>query len=179
MHFRRISFYPLSHDEVVHGKGSLIDKMPGDRQEKFANLRAYYGFMWGHPGKKLLFMGGEIAQEKEWNHDSSLDWHLLDDDLNKGVQLLVGDLNRLYTSTAALFQKDCRPEGFGWVEENASEESIFAWIRYGSHRARPVLVVANMTPVERSARRIGVPQAGRWIERLNTDATCYGGKGSW
>ncbi len=168
---------PLSHDEVVHGKGSLLDRMPGSGGDKFANLRAYYGFMWGHPGKKLLFMGGEFAQGSEWNHDASIDWHLLDIDLHKGVQRLVHDLNELYRTTPALYQLDSKPEGFEWIEEGAAEESIFAWIRRGADGAPPVLVVSNMTPVERSARRVGVPQPGRWIEKLNTDASDYGGGG--
>ena len=167
---------PLSHDEVVHGKGSLLDKMPGHGDDKFANLRAYYGFMWGHPGKKLMFMGCEFAQGAEWNHDTSLDWHLLDIDLHRGVQTLVRDLNALYAATPALHQLDSKPEGFEWVEEGAADESIFAWLRRGEEGA-PVLVVCNMTPVERTGRRIGVPSPGRWIERLNTDASAYGGGG--
>ena len=167
---------PLSHDEVVHGKGSLLDKMPGHGDDKFANLRAYYGFMWGHPGKKLMFMGCEFAQGAEWNHDTSLDWHLLDVDLHRGVQTLVRDLNALYAKTPALHQLDSKPEGFEWVEEGAADESIFAWLRRGEEGA-PVLVVCNMTPVERTGRRIGVPSPGRWIERLNTDASAYGGGG--
>jgi 1,4-alpha-glucan branching enzyme len=166
---------PISHDEVVHGKGSMIEKMPGVGDEKFANLRAYYGFMWGHPGKKLLFMGCEFAQGVEWNHDASLDWHLTDQPQHGGVLNLVRDLNMLFKDTPALHQLDCKPEGFEWIEEGASEESVFAWVRYGSDGAAPVLVVSNFTPVERLARRIGVPQAGRWIEKLNTDAAHYGG----
>lgn len=168
---------PLSHDEVVHGKGSLLHKMPGNREQQFANLRAYFGFMWGHPGKKLLFMGAELAQAKEWNHDGSLDWHLLDQDLNRGVQSLIRDLNFLYRSTPSLYQLDCRAEGFRWIEENDSDHSVFAWLRMGSHQQSPVLVVANMTPVERSNYRLGVPKKGRWIEKLNTDAKDYGGGG--
>ena len=158
---------PISHDEVVHGKGSMINKMRGSEREKFANLRAYYGFMWGHPGKKLLFMGCEFAQVAEWNHDSSLDWHLLDDDLHAGVQRLVRDLNKLYRSTPGLHELDCRSEGFEWIEEGATDESIFAWVRHGAHGAPPVLVVCNFTPVERPDRRIGVPKPrplGRAVE---------------
>ncbi len=166
---------PISHDEVVHGKGSMIAKMPGQGDEKFANLRAYYGFMWGHPGKKLLFMGCEFAQGVEWNHDSSLDWHLLAQPAHGGMQALVRDLNRLYRATPALHQLDCKPEGFEWIEEGAAEESILAWVRRGTDGAAPVLVVSNFTPVERTGRRIGVPQPGRWIEKLNTDAGAYGG----
>ena len=167
---------PISHDEVVHGKGSMLGKMPGQGADAFANLRAYYGFMWGHPGKKLLFMGCEFAQEGEWNHDSSLDWHLLDHAPHKGMQRLVSDLNALYRATPALHQLDCKPEGFEWVEEGAAEESIFAWLRKGSGDQPPVLVVCNMTPVERHGRRIGVPKQGLWLERLNTDAKIYGGE---
>ena len=167
---------PISHDEVVHGKGSMIDKMPGDGDEKFANLRAYYGFMWGHPGKKLLFMGSEFAQGKEWDHKTSLDWHLLDHGSHAGVQSLVRDLNNLYQSTPALYQLDCKSEGFEWIEEAAADESIFAWVRHGLDGAAPVLVVSNFTPVERTGRRIGVPTAGRWVEKLNTDAAIYGGQ---
>lgn len=166
---------PISHDEVVHGKGSMIEKMPGAGDEKFANLRAYYGYMWGHPGKKLLFMGCEFAQGVEWNHDASLDWHLTDHPQHGGVQNLVRDLNTLFRKTPALHQLDCKPEGFEWIEEGAADESIFAWVRRGSEGSAPVLVVCNFTPVERTARRVGVPQSGRWIEKLNTDAAHYGG----
>ncbi|WP_044043224.1 1,4-alpha-glucan branching protein GlgB [Octadecabacter antarcticus] len=166
---------PISHDEVVHGKGSMIEKMPGEGDEKFANLRAYYGYMWGHPGKKLLFMGCEFAQGVEWNHDESLNWHLTEHPQHGGVQNLVRDLNMLFRDTPALHQLDCKPEGFEWIEEGSAEESIFAWLRHGTKGTAPVLVVSNFTPVERSARRIGVPLAGRWIERLNSDAARYGG----
>ncbi len=165
---------PISHDEVVHGKGSMLDRMPGDGPGKFANLRAYYGFMWGHPGKKLLFMGCEFAQGTEWNHDTSLDWHLLRNPLHKGMQTLVRDLNHLYRTTPSLYQRDCKSEGFLWVEEGAADESIFAWIRRGAEGSAPVLVVCNMTPVERH-RRIGIPAPGYWAECLNTDAAIYGG----
>ena len=168
---------PLSHDEVVHGKGSLLDRMPGYPADKFANLRAYFGFMWGHPGKKLLFMGGEFAQGDEWNHEKSLDWHLLDHDFQRGVQSLVRDLNRIYREVPALHQLDNKPDGFDWVEVNAHEDSVFAWIRYGFEGEAPVLVVSNMTPVERQSYRVGVPCAGRWIEILNTDSSLYAGGG--
>lgn len=167
---------PISHDEVVHGKGSMIDKMPGQGDEKFANLRAYYGFMWGHPGKKLLFMGCEFAQGVEWNHNASLDWHLTDHAQHGGVQNLVRDLNALFRDTPALHQLDCKPEGFEWIEEGAAEESILAWVRKGKDGTPPVLVVSNFTPVERTGRRIGVPKAGRWVETLNTDGAKYGGR---
>jgi 1,4-alpha-glucan branching enzyme len=168
---------PISHDEVVHGKGSMLDKMPGQGADKFANLRAYYGFMWGHPGKKLLFMGCEFAQGVEWNHDSSLDWHLLDVDWHRGMQALVRDLNMLYRSSPALYQCDTKPEGFEWVEENNGDESVFVWLRRGKGDTPPMLVVSNFTPVERGNRRIGVPEQGRWAERLNTNAQFYGGDG--
>ena len=168
---------PISHDEVVHGKGSMLDKMSGGGLDKFANLRAYYGFMWGHPGKKLLFMGCEFAQGREWNHDAALDWHLLDNNLHGGVQSLVRDLNGLYRRSPSLHQLDCKPGGFQWVEDGAADESVFAWIRRGEDGSAPVLVVCNFTPVERQDRRIGVPEPGRWVERLNTDAEIYGGGG--
>ena len=168
---------PLSHDEVVHGKGSLLDRMPGYPADKFANLRAYYGFMWGHPGKKLLFMGSEFAQGEEWNHNESLDWHLLDHDFQRGVQSLVRDLNRVYRDVPALHQLDSKPGGFEWIEANAHEDSVFAWIRRGTGNTEPVLVVCNMTPVERDQYRIGVPEAGRWEEILNTDSNLYAGGG--
>jgi 1,4-alpha-glucan branching enzyme len=166
---------PLSHDEVVHGKGSMLAKMPGPVEEKFANLRAYYGFMWGHPGKKLLFMGDEIGQWSEWNHDSSIEWHVLEQPLHRGLQNLIRDLNTLYTVTPALFELDCRAEGFEWIEGGASDESLFIWVRRSADGAQLVLVVSNFTPVERSRRRVGVPEAGYWVERLNTDSAHYGG----
>jgi len=169
---------PLSHDEVVHGKGSLLSRMPGNSSDQFANLRAYYGFMWTHPGKKLLFMGGEFGQAAEWNHNSSLDWHLLEDPRHKGVQRLLKDLNDLYRTMPALYQRDCSAEGFGWVEANAANESVFAFVRYGDDNTAPVLVICNMTPVRRDDWRVGVPTAGQWRERLNTDAQVYGGTGA-
>lgn len=168
---------PISHDEVVHGKGSMLNKMPGTEAEKFANLRAYYGFMWGHPGKKLLFMGCEFGQSAEWNHQTSLDWHLLENASNAGVQALIRDLNGLYRATPALHQLDCKPEGFEWIEANAVEETVLAWLRKGDVETPPVLVVSNFTPVERTGYRVGVPCAGRWIEKLNTDSVHYGGVG--
>jgi 1,4-alpha-glucan branching enzyme len=166
---------PLSHDEVVHGKGSLLNKMPGDRWQRFANLRAYFAFMWTHPGKKLLFMGGEIAQEREWNHDASLDWPALDDPLHRGVQQVVRDLNRLYTELPALHRHDADPDGFMWVIGDDTANSVFAFMRQDGD-AR-VLAVCNMTPVPRHDYRIGVPRPGYWRERLNTDASDYGGSG--
>jgi len=166
---------PLSHDEVVHGKRSLIGRMPGDRWQKFANLRAYYGFMFGHPGKKLLFMGGEFAQEREWNHDTSLDWHLLDDAAHKGIQTLVRDLNAVYRNTPALHQKDHEPDGFSWIVADDREQSVFVFLRRGYDDTHPVLVACNFTPVPRHHYRVGVPYPGHWRERVNTDAAIYGG----
>ncbi|HRK42760.1 MAG TPA: 1,4-alpha-glucan branching protein GlgB [Gemmobacter sp.] len=165
---------PISHDEVVHGKGSMLDKMPGQGDEKFAHLRAYYGFMWGHPGKKLLFMGCEFAQGREWAYQQSLDWHLLEYPQHAGMQRLVRDLNTLYRATPALHVNDTRPEGFQWIESNDAEGSTYAWARYGAEGDAPVVVAVNMTPVERHLR-IGLPKAGHWAEVLNTDAAIYGG----
>jgi 1,4-alpha-glucan branching enzyme len=168
---------PLSHDEVVHGKGTLITKMPGDGWQKFANLRAYYGFMWGYPGKKLLFMGQEFAQGAEWSEARSLDWWQLDLPQHRGVQALVRDLNRLYRDTPALHARDCEGEGFGWLIADDSRNSVFAWQRVAPE-ANPVVVVANFTPVLRPGYVVPLPRAGRWREILNTDATVYGGSGT-
>ncbi len=168
---------PLSHDEVVHGKGSLLDRMPGDTWQRFANLRALYGLMWGHPGKKLLFMGQELAQGAEWSEARGLDWHLLAIHWHRGVQQLVRDLNRLHRELPALHVRDGSPEGFSWIEANDAEHSVYAWLRLGRPGDAPVLVVANLTPVPRADWRIGVPRPGRWRERLNTDAVAYGGSG--
>ena len=165
---------PLSHDEVVHGKGSLIGKMPGDRWQRFANLRAYYGFMWGHPGKKLLFMGGEFAHEREWNHDRELDWPSLDDPAHAGVQRLVRDLNHLYVAEPALHRRDCDGDGFMWTVGDDRSNSVYAFLRLAPDQPS-VLVVCNMTPVPRQGYRIGVPHAGGWREILNTDSGYYGG----
>ncbi|MEE8272716.1 MAG: 1,4-alpha-glucan branching protein GlgB [Alphaproteobacteria bacterium] len=168
---------PLSHDEVVHGKGSLLDRMPGDAWQKFANLRTYYAFMWTHPGKKLLFMGGEFAQRREWNHDTSLDWHLLDRPEHRGIQSLIRDLNRLYRETPALHQLDCDGAGFEWVESQDFENGVLSFLRLGLDGTAPVLMVGNFTPVPRHGYRLGVPRGGRWDELLNTDAVDYGGGG--
>ncbi|QXE09911.1 MULTISPECIES: 1,4-alpha-glucan branching protein GlgB [Pseudomonas] len=165
---------PISHDEVVHGKHSLIDKMPGDRWQKFANLRAYLSFMWTHPGKKLLFMGCEFGQWREWNHDQQLDWYLLQYSEHKGVQKLVGDLNRLYREEPALHDQDDAPQGFQWLIGDDAINSVYAWLRW-SKEGKPVLVVANFTPVPRQSYRVGVPFAGRWNELLNSDADTYAG----
>jgi 1,4-alpha-glucan branching enzyme len=166
---------PLSHDEVVYGKRSLINKMPGDRWQRFANLRAYFGFMWGHPGKKLLFMGGEIAQEREWNHDRELDWPSLQDPMHAGVQRLVRDLNRLHASEPALHQRDCEPNGFQWTVGDDRANSVFSFLRYAAASNPPILVVSNMTPIPRYGYRIGVPFDGAWREILNSDSEFYGG----
>jgi 1,4-alpha-glucan branching enzyme len=168
---------PLSHDEVVYGKRSLIGKMPGDNWQRFANLRVYFGFMWGHPGKKLLFMGGEIAQEHEWSHDGELDWAGLDDPLRLGVQRLVRDLNRVHAAEPALHRRDTIPSGFRWVVGDDRQNSVFAFLRFGEPDNAPVLIVCNMTPVPRTGYRIGVPRAGYWQELINTDAPFYGGSG--
>jgi 1,4-alpha-glucan branching enzyme len=168
---------PLSHDEVVHAKGSLVRKMPGDDWQRFANLRLLYGYMWGHPGKKLLFMGGELAQWREWNHDSSLDWHLLDQPGNRGVQAWVRDLNRLLASMPALHTVDFASEGFAWISHTDDANSVIAFVRYPRADGAPVLVVCNFTPVPREAYRLGVPRAGRWRELLNSDSALYGGSG--
>ena len=168
---------PLSHDEVVHGKGSLIEKMAGDDgMQKFATLRAYYAFMWGYPGKKLLFMGQEFAQGREWSEARALDWHQADQPLHRGVKRLVADLNRLYQAEPALHAHDCEPEGFEWLIADDHENSIYAWLRRGPG-GQPVAVVTNFMPVPRSRYRVPLPHAGRWTEILNTDATGYDGGG--
>jgi 1,4-alpha-glucan branching enzyme len=166
---------PISHDEVVHGKGSLLNRMPGDRWQKFANLRAYLGFMYAHPGKKLLFMGCEFAQEREWNHDQSLDWHLLEDGLHKGVHTLMRDLNHVYRSHPALHEIDFEPRGFEWIEHNDRDQSVLSFLRNADDGERFVIAVTNFTPVPRHGYRIGVPRSGRYREILNTDSMFYGG----
>ncbi|WP_306120112.1 MULTISPECIES: 1,4-alpha-glucan branching protein GlgB [unclassified Roseitalea] len=167
---------PLSHDEVVHGKGSLIGKMPGDRWQQFANLRAYYGFMWSHPGKKLLFMGGEFAQWREWNHDGSLDWHLTEHDHHAGIQTLLRDLNGIYRNEPALHERDCEAGGFAWIEGGDVDQSVLSFERIGAGGERAI-VVCNFTPVVRHDYAVGATVPGRWRERLNTDARAYGGSG--
>jgi 1,4-alpha-glucan branching enzyme len=166
---------PLSHDEVVHGKRSLLSRMPGDEWQRFANLRAYYGFMFGHPGKKLLFMGGEFAQENEWRHDHSLDWHLTERPRHAGIQALIRDLNRLYRTLPALHELDCDSAGFEWLVMHDAERSVFAWLRKGRETQDRCLVVVNFTPEVYRDYRIKVPFPGRWREVLNTDAAAYGG----
>ncbi|WMT89853.1 1,4-alpha-glucan branching protein GlgB [Pelagibacterium sp. H642] len=165
---------PLSHDEVVHGKRSLLSKMPGDDWQKFANLRAYYAFMWGYPGKKLLFMGQEFAQREEWNEAHALDWWLLDAPAHEGIRRLVADLNAVYRELPALHARDCEPEGFEWIIASDQANSILAWVRKAPD-AEPVVVITNLTPVPRENYRLPMPAAGRWIERINTDASWYAG----
>ncbi|HEU4921810.1 MAG TPA: 1,4-alpha-glucan branching protein GlgB [Burkholderiales bacterium] len=169
---------PLSHDEVVHGKASLIGRMPGDAWRQFANLRLLFGYMWTHPGKKLLFMGGEFGQRREWTHEDSLEWHVLElDPRHAGVQRWVADLNKVYASEPALHVKDFSPEGFRWVQRGDWEASVLAFLRQAPD-SPPVLVVCNFTPIPRRNYRIGVPQGGRWREILNSDAEYYGGSGA-
>ena len=167
---------PLSHDEVVYGKKSLIDKMPGDRWQKFANLRLLLGYMWAHPGKKLLFMGGEFGQWREWAHEGQLDWHLTHEVDHAGVQRWMRDLNLAYRATPALHEVDFRPEGFQWVDMHDSDDSVLTFLRVDAE-GRYALVVCNFTPVVRQGYRVGVPLAGRWREALNSDAPFYGGSG--
>ncbi|SED05196.1 1,4-alpha-glucan branching enzyme [Rhizobiales bacterium GAS188] len=176
---------PLSHDEVVHGKGSLLAKMQGDDWQKLASLRAYLGFMWTHPGKKLLFMGGEFGQWSEWDHDGGIERHLLAYERHRGLQLLVGDLNRVYRGEAALHQLDAQPSGFRWLIREDYDNSIFAYLRLGTDHAgedmagddmaKPILVICNMTPAPQQAYRVGVPMAGGWRELVNSDSALYGG----
>jgi 1,4-alpha-glucan branching enzyme len=159
---------------VVHGKRSLLGKMPGDRWQKFANLRAYLAFMYGHPGKKLLFMGNEFGQEREWNHDKSLDWHLLSDPMHRGVQNLVRDLNRAYRDIRAFSSLDHVPAGFEWIEANDGDNSVLSFIRR-SDDGDFIVVVCSFTPVVRQGYRVGVPQGGDYVEILNSDSGAYGG----
>jgi 1,4-alpha-glucan branching enzyme len=168
---------PLSHDEVVHGKGSLVAKMPGDRWRQLANLRTLLAYQWATPGKKLLFMGGEVAQWREWDHDGSVDWQLLDDDAHAGIRLLVRDLNRVLQSEAPLHERDSDADGFGWVVADDPDEGVLAFVRYSTDRS-PVLFIANFTPVVRDYYRVPVPCGGFWREIVNTDAHAYGGSGA-
>ena len=166
---------PLSHDEVVHGKRSLLEKMPGDRWQQMANLRALYAYMWAHPGKQLLFMGGELAQEREWSEERSLDWHLLERPDHSGVQSLVRDLNHCYRRHPALWEVDGDPRGFTWIEGGDADRSVVAFARRSADDGQQVVCVANLTPVVREGYRVGLPAEGRWTEVLNTDAAHYGG----
>ena len=173
--FRENFLLPFSHDEVVHGKASLLEKMPGEEGQKFANLRLLYMYLYTHPGKKLMFMGGEFAQRAEWNHDRSLDWHLLEHGSHRGVQRLVADLNRLYREKAALHQTDLEDRGFSWVDCQDWEASVVSFLRLGAVAAESLLVVCNFTPVVREGYRLGVPRLGAWRELLNSDSEHYGG----
>ncbi len=168
---------PLSHDEVVHGKGSLLDRMAGDAWQKFANLRLLYGLMFATPGQKLIFMGGEFAQWREWNHDRSLDWHLTEHGPHSGMQNWVKDLNRFYRAEPALYELNCNPAGFEWIDANDSQQSVLAFLRKGSDGYGTILAVCNFTSVPRSDYRIGVPHGGFWKELLNSDAADYWGGG--
>jgi 1,4-alpha-glucan branching enzyme len=168
---------PLSHDEVVHGKGSLLSRMPGWDREKFANLRLLLGYMWAEPGKKLLFMGGEFGQGQEWSHERSLDWHLLAYQQHAGVQAWVRDLNRLLRAEPALHLRDFDAGGFEWIDCNDAESSVLSLLRRGSPGDPEILVVLNFTPVPRQSYRVGVPRSGFWREVLNSDAIQYGGSG--
>ena len=168
---------PLSHDEVVHGKGSIIGRMPGDAWKKFAGTRAYYGFMWGYPGKKLLFMGQEFGQWSEWNFAGQLDWALLDHAPHQGLRAAVRDLNRLHREMPALHARDCEPEGFRWIVVDDAGASVAAWVRFGGDGAAPVAVVCNFTDVPHTGYRIGLPGQGFWREVFNSDAADYGGSG--
>ncbi len=168
---------PLSHDEVVHGKGSLLAKMPGDDWQKFANLRLLLGYMYTQPGKKLLFMGGEFGQGREWNHDRSLDWHLLEDPRHQGIQRWVRDLNTRYRELPALHELDCDPEGFVWIDASDADQSVLLYLRRSNTGPERVVVALNFTPIPRHNYRIGVPYGGAWEEILNSDAPLYGGSG--
>ncbi len=168
---------PLSHDEVVHGKGSLIAKMPGDDWQKFANLRLLFAYMYAMPGKKLMFMGADIAQWGEWNHDSSLDWHLLENPMNAGINRWLGDLNHLLRTQKALHELDFDPAGFEWVDAADAEQSVVVLLRKAQDAADVVLAAFNFTPVPRHNYQVGVPVGGRWLEVLNSDAPTYGGSG--
>ncbi|HEY5310535.1 MAG TPA: 1,4-alpha-glucan branching enzyme, partial [Casimicrobiaceae bacterium] len=166
---------PLSHDEVVHGKGSLLTRMPGDRWQQFATLRAYFAYQWAYPGKKLLFMGQEFAQDREWNFETGLDWDLLAHDAHRGVQAVVRDCNAAYRRYPALHDQDCIGTGFRWIVVDDANHAVFAWLRMSGDGAPPVAVVTNFTEVPHSGYMIGLPLAGRWREILNTDSALYGG----
>lgn len=167
---------PLSHDEVVHGKGSLIARMPGDRWQALANLRAYLGFMWAHPGKKLLFMGGEFAQSDEWSSERGLDWWLLQFAEHEGIWKTVCDLNSAYRAHPALWQRDHELTGFEWIDAQAADDNTFSFLRW-DHDGNCVAVVVNFSPVTRRDVRLALPRSGEWVEVLNTDASHYGGSG--
>jgi 1,4-alpha-glucan branching enzyme len=166
---------PLSHDEVVHGKGSLIGKMPGDVWQKRANLRALLGWMWAHPGKPLLFMGGEIGQFDEWSHDRSVDWHLLEYPEHEGIRRLVRDLNLVYRERHSLFERDVTPEGFRWIDAGNADQNVISFLRYDANGHPGIACIANFSPVVHQRFRIGLPLGGHWSEVINSDADVYGG----
>jgi 1,4-alpha-glucan branching enzyme len=168
---------PLSHDEVVHGKGSLLGKMAGDRWQQLANLRALYAWMWAHPGKELLFMGSELAQPSEWNHDASVEWHLLEHPEHQGVQRLVRALNAIQRAHPALFERDATPDGFQWIDASDVDGNVLSFLRRSAGGEQVVACVANLSPVPRDGYRVGLPVAGAWTELLNTDAAGFGGSG--
>jgi 1,4-alpha-glucan branching enzyme len=168
---------PFSHDEVVHMKGSLLNKMPGTTEQKFANLRALYAYMWAHPGKKLLFMGGELGQWREWTETESLDWHLLDDRLHSGVQKLVRDLNRVYSFRKSLWETDSEPEGFEWIDVNNALENIVAFLRKSPKGGPEMVCVGNFSALPRKGYRLGLPREGKYQLLVNTDAEVYSGSG--
>ncbi|RPI51134.1 MAG: 1,4-alpha-glucan branching enzyme, partial [Deltaproteobacteria bacterium] len=168
---------PFSHDEVVHGKGSMIGKMPGDDWQKFANLRLLYGYMYLHPGKKLLFMGSEFGQWAEWNHDASLEWQLLQYDPHQGLQRWVRDLNTFLRGERALVEQDFKPAGFAWIDCHDSQQSVLSFLRQGRDTGDVVVCACNFTPVPRHNYRLGVPLGGGWKEAINSDALLYGGSG--
>ena len=166
---------PLSHDEIVHGKGPLLDKMPGDKWQKFANLRAYFGFMYTHPGKKLLFMGDEFAQDKEWKYDDSLAWHLVEAKEHKGIQRLVSDLNHLIQKEPALYENDCDPAGFDWIDGSDIQHSVIAFMRFDAKKKETLIVCCNFTPATLHNYRLGAPYAGTYKEIFNSNSQYYGG----
>jgi 1,4-alpha-glucan branching enzyme len=165
---------PISHDEVVHGKGSMLNKIPGDRWQQMATLRALYAYMWAHPGKQLLFMGQEFGQGHEWAESRSLDWWLLDGPDHRGVARLVGDLNRVYRETAALWSQDSDPSGFHWIDANDASGNVYSFVRFGSDGSM-LACIANFSAVPHERYRVGLPRAGRWDEVVNTDAGVYFG----
>ena len=166
---------PISHDEVVHGKGSLLGKMPGDQWQRFANLRCMLSYMWAHPGKKLLFMGSEFGQEREWDHDRSLDWHLLDDGFHAGTKQLMADLNRIYKKNPALWEQDHSPEGFRWIDANDADNNVISFYRTDAGEKHHLVCVSNLSPVPRTGFRVGLPKKATYAEVINTDAEPYGG----
>ena len=168
---------PLSHDEVVHGKGALIDRMPGDEWQRFANLRLLYVYMFTHPGSKLLFMGNEIGQTSEWRHEESLQWHLLQYPLHSGIQSLIKDLNNIYTTNKALTDKNYEALGFEWIDYSDAEQSVLAYIRHGDHAEDELVVICNFTTMAHDNYKIGMPTEGKWVEILNSDDVKYGGSG--